>query len=108
MKKNKERISIHDLEKMTNSKYVITIKNAEIRDKAFGDKVAKMTLDIFDGFAYCPDYEGKEYVMHFPKKKFVTMSKDMEKSIREYLIMEEKDVITETEIMRSYSSIFEN
>lgn len=103
-----ERISIQELEKMTNAKYICTQK-IKMSDEILGDE-EKHTLefDVFDGFAYCPNYKGKEYWMNFPKKKFIDCSKDMSKTIREYLDMEDDDEITEKEIMIAYSTLFVN
>ena len=74
---SKERISVVDLEKMTQTKYVCTQK-LKLSDNIFGDNKKRiMEFDIFDGFAYCADFEGKEYFMKYPKKDFVKLSKEV-------------------------------
>ncbi len=104
----KERISITDLEKMNQTKYVCTQK-LKLSDNIFGDnKKRVMEFDIFDGFAYCANFEGKEYFMKFPKKEFIKLSKDMEKGIREYLNLSDTDEITETHILQTYNTLYVN
>lgn len=99
------RITIHELEKMTNSKYVCTQK-IKLTDPIFGDDEQHiLEFDVFDGLAYCPDYKGKEYWIDFPKKKFISMSKDMEETIRKYVKMDDTTPITEKEIMISYNTV---
>ena len=103
-----ERISIEDLEKMTHEKFVCTC-SIKLSDDIFGDK-NKHTLkfDIFDGFAYCPNYNGKEYYMIYPKKKFVEESKVMSKELKEFLELDEAATITEINCLDGYYEIFEN
>lgn len=104
----KERISILDLEKMTQTKYVCTQK-LKLSDNLFGDnKKRVMEFDIFDGFAYCGDFEGKEYFMKFPKKEFVKLSKDMDKGVRDFLDIDEHQPLTETNILVAYNTLFVN
>ena len=76
--------------------------------KAFGFEDRIMEFDIFDGFAYCGDFEGKEYFMKFPRKSFVKQSKEMEKGVRDYLELDEHEPLTETHILISYNSLFQN
>ena len=99
-----ERISILDLEKMTQTKYVCTQS-----DNIFGDNKKRiMEFDIFDGFAYCANFEGKEYFMKYPKKDFVKLSKDMDKGVREFLELDEHQPLTETNILVTYNTLFTN
>ena len=103
-----ERLSIEEIEKMTDSKFVCT-EVIDICDPIFGDKETHpMQFDIFDGFAYCADYEGEEYWMTFPKKEFIKVSKTMEQAIREYTKIGDDATITEKEIMVSYNTLFKN
>jgi len=103
-----ERLSIQEIEKMTNSEYVCTQKIG-ISDPIFGDdKTHEMEFDVFDGFAYCANYKGKEYWMTFPKKEFIKIAKVMQEAIREYTKIGEDQEITEKEIMVSYNTLFVN
>lgn len=104
-----ERISIKDLETMSKSSYVCTSEIGLVDEKVFGDSEEHvLTVDVFDGLAYCPDHNGKEYWLSFPKKKFVTSFDEMEKTVRSFHNLEEGEEITEVHIMAAYSSLFEN
>lgn len=81
----------------------------KLADDILGDnKKHIMEFDIFDGFAYCADYNGKEYYMTFPKKEFIKLSKDMEKSAREYLSLDEHEPLTEQHLLASYNTLCVN
>ena len=100
-----KRISITDLEKMNQTKYVCTQK-LKLTDNIFGDKKQRiMEFDIFDGFAYCANFEGKEYIMTYPRKEFIKLSKDMEQGIRDFLYLQDKETITETHILQTYNTL---
>lgn len=102
------RISISDLEKMTQANYVCTMK-IKLADDILGDnKKHIMEFDIFDGFAYCADYNGKEYYMMFPKKEFIKLSKDMEKEARDYLSLDEHAPLEEKELLATYNTLYVN
>lgn len=103
-----ERISIKDLEKMMQTKYVCTQK-IKLADKVLGDsKKHILEFDIFDGFAYCPNYDGKEYYMLFPKKEFINLSKDMQKTAREFLNLDEHEPLQEEHLLASYNTLYVN
>ena len=100
-----KKLTIEELEKMMQTKYVCTIK-IKLSDKAFGDDKKRMLeFDILDGFAYCGDFEGKEYYMIYPRKKFIEDSKTMNKEVREYLELDEHEPITELHSMESYMTL---
>jgi hypothetical protein len=100
-----KRISIPNLEKMNQTNYVCTQK-LKLTDKIFGDKNPRiMEFDIFDGFAYCANFEGKEYIMTYPRKEFIKLSKDMEQGVREFLNLDDKEPITETHILQTYNTL---
>ena len=103
-----ERIRILDLENMTQTKYVCT-QRMKLSDNIFGDNKKRiMEFDIFDGFAYCANFEGKEYFMKYPKKDFVKISKEMEKGVRDFLELDEHQPLTETNILVTYNTLFTN
>lgn len=103
----KERISILDLEKMVQTKYVCT-QRLKLSDNLFGDnKKRVMEFDIFDGFAYSL-FEGKDYFMKFPKKEFVKLSKDMDKGVRGFLNITDDRTLTETDILIAYNTLYVN
>jgi hypothetical protein len=65
----------------------------------------KLKFEIYDGFAYCPNYRGSEYCMKFPKIEFVNKSNEMQDEIRRYMKLEEKDDITIYEIMQTFNEM---
>lgn len=103
-----KRLSITELEKMTHSKYLKT-QQIRLTDEVLGDnKQHLVEFDIFDGFAYCHDFNGHEYYMMYPRKEFIKLSNEMEKTIREYLELDKQHIIGETEILVSYNTLFKN
>lgn len=106
----KKRLSLDELVKMTHSELVSTmtiqLSDDIIGEVIFGDnKVHTMTLDVFDGFAYCGDCEGKEYYMHFPKLELVGKSKSMQSTIREFMNLGDSDVIKVSDVMACYYTL---
>ena len=103
-----ERITIEELENMVHDKFVCTC-SIKLSNPLFGDnKKHELVFDIFDGFAYCPSYNGKEYYAVYPKKKFVESSKVMGKELREFLELEENAPITELNCFEGYMILKEN
>ena len=104
-----ERISIQDLEKMNKTKYICT-KKIKLSDEIFGDKKKRvLEFDIFDGFAYCFDEKtNKEYYMVYPRKAFISLSKEMENNVREYLELGEHEPLQEVHLLASYNSLHIN
>lgn len=76
--------------------------------KVFGDNTArKLEFDVWDGFAYCYDYLGKEYKMEYPKKSLINMATEMAKTIREHLSLDEKERIEPVHILMTYNQLSE-
>ena len=103
------RISIQDLEKMNQTKYLCT-KKIKLADDIFGDNRKRvLVFDIFDGFAYSFDEKtNKEYYMIYPRKAFISLSKDMEKNVRDYLELDEHEPLQEVHLLASYNSLYVN
>ena len=97
------KLTIEEVEKMTNSKYVVTSK-LKLRDKEiFGDnKYRTIEFQVFDGFAYCADFEGHSYCMTFPRKDFVRMSKELSNNLRAFLKIETNEPLNELQILSGY------
>lgn len=103
-----KRISIPELEKMMQTTYVCTQK-IKLSDSVLGDGNKHiLEFDIFDGFAYCADYRGKEYYMIYPRKEFIALAKDAETKIREYLNLPETTPIEVEHILASFNSLYVN
>jgi hypothetical protein len=101
-----ERIPIEDLEKMTQTKYLST-QDVRIIDEALGDEEEhELRFDIFDGFAYCPDFNGKEVYMNFPTLAFIRKSADSQQRLREFLGLTDTEEIRVEHIMSAYNLIY--
>ena len=100
-----DRISIADLEAMTQTQYVST-QRISLKDPLLGDNNRHvLVFDIFDGYAYCADYNGDEYDMVFPRLKFVNKSKDMSSEVRKYLNLPENTILTVEHILMAYNTL---
>lgn len=93
-----ERIKREDLELL----YGKMIAEKELTILGFKNK---LNFEIYDGFAYCPNYRGSEYCMKFPKVEFVNKSSEMQDEIRKYMQLEDSDDITIFEIMQTFNEM---
>lgn len=100
---SKQRLSIKELELMCQAKYLGTSEICGIEDELLGDKEKhNMVFDIFDGFAYCHNYKGKEYYMNYPKLVLIKDAEVMQKNIRESLGLSEDEEISVQHILSVY------
>ena len=44
-----------------------------------------MSFELYDGFGYCADFNGHEYILKYPKMAFVRCSVEAQDAIRELL-----------------------
>jgi hypothetical protein len=70
------------------------------------DEDIAMTFNVFDGLAYCEEFEGNEYVLSYPKLEFVKNCKIMLNAVKEFVGKPEEEDITITDILRSYGSLY--
>lgn len=93
-----ERIKKEDLEKMYGK---------EIEERTLNILgVGKMKgWEIYDGFAYCPDFKGHEYAMKFPKLDFIEDTVEMQKTIRKKLKMNDTDKISAFDILQVFNRL---
>lgn len=70
------------------------------------DEDIAMTFNVFDGLAYCEDFEGNEYVLSYPKLEFVKNCKIMHNAVKEFVGKPEEEDITITDVLRSYGSLY--
>ena len=62
----------------------------------FGDDAKRVIeFDIYDGFAYCEDFEGRELFLTYPRIDFVNTCKEMAQSIREFMGLDDNEKINE-------------
>ena len=93
-----ERIKKEDLELLFGK----MIAEKELTILGFKNK---LTFEIYDGFAYCPNYRGSEYCMKFPKVEFVNKSNEMQDEIKKYMNLQDDDQITIFEIMQTFNEM---
>lgn len=65
----------------------------------------KLSFEIYDGCAYCPNYRGSDYLMSFPKIEFINKSNESQDEIRRYMKLEDKDNITIYEILQTFNEM---
>ena len=96
---SKEKLSIEELERMSQSKYIGTFELGDFVDKKLGDeKKHKIIVDVCDGMAVCHDYKGKELLLTFPKLEFVNKT-DLADKIRTSLGYEENHKLEIIDVM---------
>lgn len=79
-----------------------------VNEDVFGDNRArKMEFLIFNGLAYCFDYNGKEYKMQYPKLSLIKVAKEMEEKIRTHLDLDKDHEITPVDILMTYNQLSE-
>jgi len=96
-----ERIKREDLELLHGK----MIAEKELTILGFKNK---LTFEIYDGFAYCPNYRGSDYCMDYPKIEFVNKSNEMQDEIRKYMNLDENDDITIYEILQTFNEMSRN
>lgn len=91
-----------DLSKIYGKVFVTT--EITMVDDALGDNEEHtLTFDVWDGFAYCYDYEGHEYCLYFPQRKLISMSTDMQNNIRNYVGLSKETIIDPIHILQTYN-----
>lgn len=96
-----DKIKKEDLEKM----YGKLIDTKQLTIQGFK---GKLTFDIYDGLAYCADYNGDEYVLKYPKLSFIEDSVEMQKTIRDYLNLKDTDKISVLDVLQTYNEMDKN
>ena len=105
----KTKLTIEELELMTQSKHMGSIEISRMVHELFGDENEHtLTFDIFDGFAYCHDYNGEEYYLEYPVKSLIDDANNMQKTIRETLNLNDDKELTILDIIATYSTLKKN
>ena len=94
----KPRISREDLELL----YGKMIAEREFTILGFKKK---LKFEVYDGFAYCPDYAGHEYSLIYPKVEFINKSDEMQAEIRRYMNLTDEQDITIYEILQTFNEM---
>lgn len=72
----------------------------------FGDnKKRVIPFKIYNGFAYCEDYNGQELFLTYPKTEFIDTCKEMAQSIREFMGLGDEEKISVVDIVQSYCQL---
>lgn len=96
---------VEDFEKATQSKFV-SKQRIKLSDPIFGDDEKHvLDFDLFDGFAVCPNYKGKMYIMEYPKLEFMKIAKNIEQNAREYLELDEHTPLTIEHCLMAYNRL---
>ena len=86
---------------------LVSTENIEFDKDMLGtDENIIMRFDIYDGFAYCADFNGKEYGLSYPTLNFIKSCKIMLNSAKDLMGLHEEDDISVTDILQSYGSLF--
>lgn len=96
-----ERIKREDLEKM----YGKMIDERKLSIEGFSQK---LNFEIYDGYAYCPDYKGSEYVLIYPKMQFVRNSAEAQDAIREYLGLDKDKELTVLDVIQRFNTFLKD
>lgn len=85
----------------------IAVQIVEItNEKVFGTKKPQiLVFDIFDGFAYCYEYNGKEYAMKYPTIDFIKKSKEFTDNILNGKENAKIEYITVQDVIRTYGAL---
>lgn len=68
----------------------------------------KMHFEIYDGLAYCPNHNGDEYVMKYPKLEFIEDSVEMQEEIRKYLKLDDQAKISVLDVLQTFNELDKN
>lgn len=96
-----KRIKREDLEKMYGK--MVNEKNLSV----YGFK-GKMHFEIYDGLAYCENYNGDEYVLKYPKLEFIEDSVEMQDTIRKYLKLDGNAKISVLDVLQAFNEMDKN
>lgn len=96
-----ERISEEDLERL----YGKVLHKCKLNICGFD---TSMDWEVYDGFAYCPDYNGDEYSMIYPRIQFINESKGAQETIRKELELKDDSEITIMDIISTFNELFKN
>lgn len=96
-----KRIKREDLEKMYGK--MVNEKNLSV----YGFK-GKMHFEIYDGLAYCENYNGDEYVLKYPKLEFIEDSVEMQDTIRKYLKLDGNAKISVLDVLQTFNEMDKN
>lgn len=95
-----ERIPKKDIEKL----YGKIVEERYLTIQGLG----KLHFEIYDGFAYCPNFNGHEYTIKYPKLDFIEKSIEMQERIRKYLSLNKDEKISVIDVLQTLNEIDED
>lgn len=66
----------------------------------------KINFEIYDGYAYCPDYKGHEYGIEYPRISLIEKSKELQSEIRTWVGLDENAEITIYDIIQTFNVMY--
>lgn len=100
------KLTDEEIEKMGYGKLVCEQPIRFQDTKFFGDNAKRIiNFKIFDGFAYCEDFEGQELYLTYPKLEFVQACAEMQTAIKTYMSLDKHDKIGIVDILQSYCTL---
>jgi hypothetical protein len=65
-----------------------------------------LKFEVYDGYAYCPNYKGHEYAIEYPRVELIEKSKEMQEDIKGWLDMKEDETITVYDIIQTFNTMY--
>ena len=76
---------------------------ANLNIEGFGSPIG---FDIYDGFAICEDYEGKQLIMEYPMMEAVRDSDEIASAILEYVGGIKKEEISPLHSLMTFNTLY--
>lgn len=65
-----------------------------------------LTFEIYDGYAYCPDFKGHEYGIEYPRLSLIEKSKELQEDIRKRVKLNEDDPINIIHVIQTFNMVY--
>ena len=96
-----ERISREDLEIL----YGKMINEMDLSIYGYKDK---FHFEIYDGFAYCPNYHGSEFALIYPKIEFADKSDEIKSEVRRFMNIPDDESISVYDLLQTFNEMVIN
>ncbi len=94
-----ERIAKETIEKLYG-------KIVDTRDLSIEGFKRKMHFELYDGFGYCENFQGHEYILKYPKMAFVKCSIEAQSAIRQLLGYDKDKELTILDVLQRFNRLF--
>ena len=68
----------------------------------------KFHFEIYDGFAYCPNYHGSDYALIYPKIEFADKSDEIKAAVRKFMNIPDDEPISVYDLMQTFNELIVN